>query len=76
MVAAPVHPRAAGLILDSENTAPLEGFFVGLLPSLILRLLRGVVGNVHYQIGEVRLLRIRFGKVKSDARPDQLIAFT
>src|SRR5580693_3243286 len=37
--------------------------------------LRVFVGNVRYRL-EARGLRERFGKVKSDARPDQLITFT
>ena len=32
-------------------------------------------GNVHYRHGKSRFLRVCFGKVRSDARPDQLIAF-
>src|ERR1039457_6917105 len=35
------------------------------------------VGNVHYRLGAERtFLRVCLGKVKSDALPDQLIAFT
>src|ERR1700694_2322728 len=43
----------------------------------MVRRLGSAVGNVHYRSGgEPTLLRVCFGKVKSDARSDQLIAFT
>ena len=43
----------------------------------MVRLLGCAVGNVHYRSGgEPTLLRVCFGKVKSDARFDQLITFT
>src|SRR5450631_4854328 len=43
----------------------------------MVRQLGCAVGNVHYRIaGEPTLLRVCFGKVKSDARFDQLITFT
>jgi len=39
--------------------------------------LRVPVGNVHYRQGrETSFLRVCFGKVKSDARLEQLITFT
>ena len=42
-----------------------------------MSLAEGGVGNVYYQNGsEVIFLGICLGKVKSDARPDQLVAFT
>src|ERR1039458_1132550 len=35
------------------------------------------IGNVHYQLGrKLTLLQVCFGKVKSDALPNQLITFT
>src|ERR1019366_2605534 len=43
----------------------------------IVRQLGRAVGNVHYRLGAERtFLRVCLGKVKSDALPDQLIAFT
>ena len=37
---------------------------------------RRCVGNVHYQTGAAPFfLRACFGKVRSDARPDQLVTF-
>ncbi len=43
----------------------------------MVRQLGSAVGNVHYRSGgEPTLLRVCFGKVKSDARFDQLITFT
>jgi hypothetical protein len=41
-----------------------------------MSLAEGGVGNVYYRKGSELFLGICLGKVKSDARPDQLVTFT
>jgi hypothetical protein len=61
------HPRQQGTRSTGEPT------FAAALRAVILSLLRGYVGNLHYR--RMQSL-VCFGKEKSKARPDQLITFT
>jgi len=66
-----------GLIFDSKNASLLERPFQPAAQSGSWASWGYVVGNVHYRLGaKSSLLCICFGKVKSDALPDQLITFT
>ena len=66
----------AGLIPDSKNTILLESLRQP-PTGLDCELTEGALSVMYITVSvRARSLRVCFGKVKSDARPDQLITFT
>ena len=65
------------LVLDSKNTILPEDPAISPAGLPSVPQLGCAVGNVHYRLGGgAHFLCVCFGKVKSEARSDQLITFT